>query len=88
MISKKQVINIANLARIKIDKKEAGEFQKEFSNILNYFDTLKKVKVFKIKENNFQETKLRKDEIKKFPGNVLESAPNKKGNYIKVKKIF
>ncbi|MDD5606363.1 MAG: aspartyl/glutamyl-tRNA amidotransferase subunit C [Candidatus Pacebacteria bacterium] len=82
MISKKQVIHIANLSRIEISDKEAERFQKDFSDILNYFDLLKKAKTFSNKKNDFCITNFRKDEIVKFPDF------DGKGKYIKVQKIY
>ncbi len=82
MISKKEVINIAKLARIKITGEEAEEFQKEFSAILDYFEVLKKIEG-KEKKNNYSSDGFRKDEIEEFTDNTLE-----KGKYFKVKEIF
>ncbi len=88
MISKKDVIYMAELARIKITLKEAEKFQKDFADILAYFKVLQKAKVSQKEKINFQEVVLREDKVEKFSGNVLDSAKNKKGNYIKVKNIF
>jgi len=42
MVSKEDVKRIAHLARITLSVKEVVGFQKDFSAILAYFDTLKK----------------------------------------------
>ncbi len=82
MISKKEVQDIANLSRIKISEKETEKFQKEFSDILNYFDFLKKAKTSSCKKNNFIKNNFRKDEIVEF------LKPNQEEKYIKVNKIY
>jgi len=82
MISKREVQNIADLSRIKISEKEMEKFQKEFSDILDYFDFLKKAKISSCKKNNFKKTNFRKDEIIEF------SKIDQKKKYIKVNKIY
>ncbi len=88
MISEKEVNHIANLARIKIKPEEIKNFQKDFSNILDYFNVLKKAKINKETKSDCLKAELREDEIIKFSSNVLNSIPSKKGDYVKVKKIF
>ena len=43
MIDKKTVEHVANLARIKLEKKEIEEFSKQFSDILELFSSLKEI---------------------------------------------
>ena len=43
MISKEQVTHIAKLARHELKEEEVAKYQKDLSEILDYFDTLKKV---------------------------------------------
>lgn len=43
MITKEQVINIAKLARLQLKEDEIAKYQEDLSEILDYFDTLKKV---------------------------------------------
>ncbi len=88
MFSKKQVNYIADLSRIKISSKETELFQKEFSEILDYFDLLKKADLTENSSFDCQKNKLREDEIIKFPGDLLKLVPEKDGNHIKVKKIL
>ncbi len=82
MISKKQVLNIADLSRIEISDKEAKKFQKEFSDILDYFDLLKKAKVSSKSNVCFKKAELRQDKVVEF----LDLP--EKGKYIKVQKIY
>ena len=43
MIDKEQVMHIAKLARLELKEEEIAKYQQDLSEILNYFDTLKKV---------------------------------------------
>ena len=42
MISKEQVTHIAKLASLELKEEEVAKYQKDLSEILDYFDTLKK----------------------------------------------
>jgi len=100
MISKKEVQHIAKLARLGITKKEEKKFQKELSSILDYFQSLQEVDVSGI-EPTFHSTEdilIKKTEImredKENPQSeesadkLIELAPDKKGNHIKVRAVF
>lgn len=93
MISKEEIKKIAKLARLELTDKEIIKMQKDLSEILNYFDLLKKVTgkskgVSSAREQGF----LRKDKFLSQPEKVLQelikAAPNKKENYVKVKAIL
>lgn len=97
MISKDQVEHIAKLARLGI--KESGKFQKDISSILDYFEILKDADtsniepVFHSSEKFInQKTVMRKDEFEEVSEetvkSLLDSAPDKKERYIKVKPIL
>lgn len=43
MIDKEQVMHIAKLARLELKEEEIAKYQQDLSEILDYFDTLKKV---------------------------------------------
>jgi aspartyl-tRNA(Asn)/glutamyl-tRNA(Gln) amidotransferase subunit C len=43
MIDKEQVMRIAKLARLELKEEEIAKYQQDLSEILDYFDTLKKV---------------------------------------------
>jgi aspartyl/glutamyl-tRNA(Asn/Gln) amidotransferase C subunit len=92
MISQEEVKHIAKLARLGLSQKETEKFQKELSAVLDYFEKMKKADVsgvealsqpFKI-ENVVREDK----ERAKDNDNLLDSAPDSKDNYIKVKSVF
>jgi len=92
MISKEEVKHIADLARLELSEKEIIKMQKDLSAILDYFDLLKKAPPAKSSSEHLggQATNLRIDEAKdsKISDKLIESAPNKKDGYIKVKAIL
>jgi aspartyl/glutamyl-tRNA(Asn/Gln) amidotransferase C subunit len=94
MISKKEVSHIAKLARIDLSDKEIGKFQKELSNILDYFDLLKKADTSNVGPafHPVGAGLMRKDEEKpesaELMDNLIKAAPNKTKRHIKVKSVF
>ena len=89
------VKHVAKLARLGITEKEVDKFQKNLSAILDFFGKLSEVDVDKV-EPTAQATGLvnawradekikRKEELRE---RLLANAPDKKGNYIKVKEVF
>ena len=93
MISKEEVQKIAKLARLELTGEEIEKMQKDLSSILDYFEILKKAKkgktVSKVAEgkNEVREdvSKERDDEL---VGKLLEQIPDRKEDYIKVKKVL
>jgi aspartyl-tRNA(Asn)/glutamyl-tRNA(Gln) amidotransferase subunit C len=94
-IDKEKVKHIAKLARIGLKEKEIEKYQKELSKILDYIEKLKEVNVsevkatfhpLKIKNVVREDAQFKKDidEIKK----LIELMPERKGGYLKVKKIL
>ena len=93
MITKKEVEHIAKLARLQLNDNEITKLQKELSQILDYFNLLKKVDTKKEKvELVEKQKKTRFDKALSQPDSVVkklvEAAPDKKENYIKVKAIL
>jgi aspartyl-tRNA(Asn)/glutamyl-tRNA(Gln) amidotransferase subunit C len=95
MISKEKVKHIAKLARLALSEKEVENYQKELSKILEYVEKLKEVDVFgiepvfhplKIKNVMREDVEVKKEinQIKK----LIELMPEKKGGYLKVKKVL
>jgi aspartyl-tRNA(Asn)/glutamyl-tRNA(Gln) amidotransferase subunit C len=94
-IGKEEVKHIAKLARLGLSEKEIEKYQKELSKILDYIEKLKEVNVsnikatfhpLKIKNVVREDAQLKKDinDIKK----LIELMPERKGEYLKVKKIL
>ncbi len=92
-------MRLAGLARIAVSDKEAEDLTREFESILNYVGEVKNVTT-----NNQQPTtnsekddfpnrnKMRDDENPHESGlytaELLNEAPEREGNYVKVKKIL
>lgn len=99
MISKQDTEKVAKLARLGISDKEAGEFQKELSSVLNYFKMIDSADVSK-SEPTFHSAEdflnksdiLREDRAEAGSENVsqkiIDLSPDKKGRYLKVKAIL
>ncbi len=93
MISKKKIQHIAQLARIKITKKEEKKFTKELSLVLGYFKQLKKVKTKNIQSADYlifkmTEYKCQKKQVLDKNQDLLKIAPETKNDYLKIKSIL
>ncbi|MBU4274896.1 Asp-tRNA(Asn)/Glu-tRNA(Gln) amidotransferase subunit GatC [Patescibacteria group bacterium] len=93
MISKKEVIKISELARLKLSEEEVSKMQKDLSEVLDYFNLLKKAESKEgLAELIKKEKIMRKDNANPQPESVVKkliaAAPDKKGDHIKVKAIF
>ncbi len=93
MISKDDVKKVAKLARLGITEKEAENFQKELSAVLEYFELIDEADVSNINPTHHSaEGLLREDKVINEKDLVveklIESAPEKKERYIKVKAIL
>ena len=104
MLTKQEVKHIAKLARLGITEKEEEKFSKELSSILDYIEKLKEVDISGVEPTShphFSENVMRADETDSSKRKVqpasprqggsaklLELAPDKKGDYIKVKSVF
>lgn len=95
MISKEEVIKIANLARLDLSEPEIERMQKDLAGILDYIGQLNKVDVSGVelqKTESALENVLREDmQIPQSPETIekmLGQAPSKEGNHIKVKEIL
>jgi len=93
MLSKEEVIKIAQLARIELRDGEVEKFQKELSTVLDYVEELKSVDVSGLEEVS-QVTGLvnvqREDKVVDYENreDILEQAPETKDGYFKVKAIL
>lgn len=95
MISKKQVLHIAKLARIALSSREEEKYQKELSSILDFVDKLKEVDVGRV-EPTFHSLLLknvmREDEARPKPREETQRLralmPETKDDFLKVKAVF
>lgn len=95
MITKEEVKHIAKLARLGLTEKEMEKIQKDLSLILDYFKLLKEVNTENIKPTSHPisaKPYLRKDEVLRKPSKMnqklIEMAPDKEKEYLKVKSIL
>ena len=92
MISKKEVENIAKLARLDLTEKEIENMQKDLSEVLDYFNSLQKIKDKAKPTKIVGRDVLRKDEAKsqneETVKRLINAAPDKRGDHIKVKTIL
>ncbi len=95
MLSREQVIHIANLARLDLTEEEIKKMQKDLAGILDYIDQLNKVDISGVNLSKAEfalENVLRKDkanpESEEVVENMLVQAPAREGSHIKVKEIL
>lgn len=93
MLSKDEVLHIANLARIELKDAEVEKFQKDLSAVLDYVEELKGVNIEGLEEVS-QVTGLinvqRPDQpvLAQNREQILGQAPEMKDDYFKVKAIL
>ncbi|MFA5361461.1 MAG: Asp-tRNA(Asn)/Glu-tRNA(Gln) amidotransferase subunit GatC [archaeon] len=94
MISGEDVKHIAKLARLELSENEIKKMQKELSDILNYFDLLKKAPAFldsekePVLQENLESVREDQEKHSQSSDEIVSSFPNKKDDYIKVKNIL
>lgn len=94
MSSKIDVEKVAKLARIELGAEEKEKLQKEFEGILDYVDKLSQADLSKLEAGNEPERKniLREDKSPHeggiFSDKLMGEAPEREGDYIKVKHVF
>lgn len=95
-ISIKDTEHIAKLSRLELSESEKKKFSKELSSILNYIEQLKEVDTDKVEPtaqvtgltNITREDKVDQTESKKTREQILENAPMRDGDFVKVKSVF
>jgi len=91
--SRKDVISVASLARLKLSEKEIAKFQKQLSEILQFVNSLLEVKTENVSPTS-QVTGLtnvfREDIVKPSLSQkeVLKNAPGEYKGYFKVKAVL
>ena len=93
-LTRDDVLNLANLSRLKLSEEEIQRYQSELSEILDYVEMLNKVDTRGL-EPTYQVTGLknitRPDEVKAYPANLeglLKNAPAIQDGQFKVKKVL
>ncbi|HMN19454.1 MAG TPA: Asp-tRNA(Asn)/Glu-tRNA(Gln) amidotransferase subunit GatC [Candidatus Moranbacteria bacterium] len=95
MLTKEEVVHIANLARIGINEEEAEKYRQEISAVLDYFSKLNEVEtegVEPIGHITGMENVLREDRNEDFGSlgreAILANVPEVKDGYVKVKSVL
>jgi len=93
MISKKEVKNIAALARIGVEEKELEKLSKDLSNVLDWIDQLKELDVKDIEPTAHitgMDDVVREDKAVEFveTEKIVDLFPEKKDRYNKVKSVL
>ena len=95
MITEKEVQHIAKLARLGITSEEEKKFTNELSSVLDYIEKLKEVDVTGVEPTSHSilvENIMREDQeslkLKTQNSKLLDLAPDKKDNYLKVKQVL
>ena len=93
MLSKSEVKNIAALARVGLDEKEIGKYQKDLSEILDYFEKLKELNAENVEPIGHitgMENVIREDYQSVFRNSegIKKLFPEEKNGYDKVKSVL
>ncbi len=91
-LSKKEVLNLAHLAKLKLKKEEITLYQKQLRNVLNYIHKINELDLEEIKESvsgaeNIV-AQLREDLVHASQPALREQAQQNKNNYIVVPKVL
>lgn len=93
-MNKEEIQVLADLSRLNLTDDEITSYQKDFEGILSYIDTLKEVKIDDTitQQRSANTNYLRNDDVSYVPGqfseDLLTSAPEVEGEFIKVQKIL
>ena len=91
MISRKEIENLAELSRLKLEDAELSALQKEFGAILDYVGQIKSAESATAEISQVHNV-MREDSndatVGGTPESLLNSAPKTEGGYIVVRKII
>jgi aspartyl-tRNA(Asn)/glutamyl-tRNA(Gln) amidotransferase subunit C len=99
MITKEQILHLAELARLKLKDDEIEKLTQDLNKILNYVEKIQELNLKDIEPltNIIERLPLREDEIlseeerkiiEEIREKIIENFPQKEGNYLKVPKIL
>ena len=92
MITKEEVLRVAQLARIQLNSEEVEKFQKDFSSILDYFALIQELDLSRVKEMTHSvevENVLRIDQARgKTDTSGLLQTKEQTNGFLKVPKVF
>ena len=94
MISTEEIEKLANLSRLALSEDEKAGLRKEFDSILGYVEQVQKISVATFSEKvtgtfrNVMREDVNPHESGIFTTELLNAAPQREGDYIKVKRIL
>jgi aspartyl-tRNA(Asn)/glutamyl-tRNA(Gln) amidotransferase subunit C len=93
MISKKDIENLANLARIRLSEGEKESLAKDVDSILVYVDQIKAAPIGEFKSGAGAVKNVMRDDVvintsAEDRERILNDAPKREGDYVVVKKIL
>jgi aspartyl-tRNA(Asn)/glutamyl-tRNA(Gln) amidotransferase subunit C len=92
MVTKEEVKNLANLARIEITESEADSLTSELDSILGYVGQIKDASTEEVLNNPILRNVLREDvptnKDSEYTEDLLNNAPKREGAFLRVKKIL
>lgn len=93
MISREDIQKLAALSRIKLKPGEEAKFAKEIDKIVGYVSEIKKAASGQPKQDNERVKNVWREDTKPhetgiYSKELLDEAPKRDGQYIKVKKIL
>ncbi len=93
-MDKEEILHLAELARLNITDDELEAYKKDFEGILGYISSIQEVDVplQEHYETSVNQNILREDEhpceAGRFTEDILHEAPDREGDYFKVKKVL
>ncbi len=92
MVTKQDIKNLANLARIEITEAEAESLTPEMDSILAYVgqikDSVGDTNKLVPKHHNIMRDDVVTNTARQYTEKILENAPKRDGDYVQVKKIL
>ena len=91
-LSKKEVLKLANLAKLDLSDEELATFGHQLTEVLDYFDQLKKLDLNKVDASisGVDQTalKLRLDQVKDSQPEVLQQSQQVEDDYLVAPQVF
>jgi len=92
MITREELLKLAELARLRLDEAEIPRFQKDIAEMLEYVKLLEEVDTSQVEADSkivLSGNVLREDEVQPSLSveEALKNAPEREGNYFKVPRV-
>jgi len=91
-MTKKEILRIAELARIEIDSEKLESFAGEFNKILEYFKKLNEAPVEGVESFAFEEKNVFRNDEPSLDADarerILKNAPERQDDFFKVKRVL